>query len=56
MISPCIKICDLDPNKKFCIGCFRTIEEISMWSSFSNEQQIMIVKNLEERKNDYLGN
>lgn len=29
--SPCVKICVVHPEAKICIGCHRTIAEISAW-------------------------
>lgn len=29
--SPCIAICKLDSTQGHCIGCGRTLEEISQW-------------------------
>jgi predicted Fe-S protein YdhL (DUF1289 family) len=37
--SPCIKICKLDEKSVSCIGCGRTIEEITNWSMFNNLQK-----------------
>ena len=34
--SPCKKICVIDPESRFCIGCFRTISEISNWSNYTD--------------------
>jgi uncharacterized protein len=36
--TPCINVCKLDEDG-VCIGCFRTIEEISSWSQLSEEQR-----------------
>ncbi len=30
--SPCINVCRMDENKRLCLGCFRTLEEIAGWS------------------------
>ena len=42
--SPCINICELDPNTNLCLGCNRTIEEITNWSTMndSNKKKILI--------------
>ncbi len=29
--SPCISVCELDAQRRFCIGCLRTLEEIRVW-------------------------
>lgn len=30
--SPCQKLCSIHPTERICVGCYRTIEEISAWS------------------------
>jgi predicted Fe-S protein YdhL (DUF1289 family) len=30
--SPCINICKMDDRNGLCLGCFRTLDEISVWS------------------------
>jgi predicted Fe-S protein YdhL (DUF1289 family) len=30
--SPCVSVCRMDAERVFCIGCLRTIPEISGWS------------------------
>lgn len=44
MITPCINICKVIDNK--CIGCGRTLDEISKWSSMSDDQRKTIMKAL----------
>lgn len=50
-MSPCNKICKIN-NTGLCIGCYRTLDEISVWRSLSTDQQEMIIKELATRKND----
>jgi prolyl-tRNA editing enzyme YbaK/EbsC (Cys-tRNA(Pro) deacylase)/predicted Fe-S protein YdhL (DUF1289 family) len=33
--SPCINTCRIDPDTGYCIGCARTIPEITAWSKWS---------------------
>ena len=40
--SPCISICKMDESQTWCTGCFRSIEEITRWSSASNEAKRII--------------
>lgn len=35
MISPCIKVCVLNEND-ICTGCFRTLEEIKLWTKMTD--------------------
>jgi uncharacterized protein len=37
--SPCTKICKIDNEKGFCMGCNRTIEEITNWCRYDNQQK-----------------
>jgi predicted Fe-S protein YdhL (DUF1289 family) len=41
--SPCINVCTLDVATGLCQGCFRTLEEISLWSRVSNDQRLDIL-------------
>lgn len=47
--SPCVKKCIL--KKNICIGCGRTLEEISSWSRIDDSLRIEINKKAANRKN-----
>ena len=47
--TPCIKICVVDPETGFCIGCGRTRMEIGSWLGFSAEQRRTVMAELPER-------
>ena len=42
--SPCVAVCKIDYESGYCIGCNRTIEEITNWSTMndSNKKKILI--------------
>jgi len=40
--SPCIGVCALDDNG-YCIGCWRSMDEISRWLSLSEQQRSVLV-------------
>jgi predicted Fe-S protein YdhL (DUF1289 family) len=46
--SPCIRNCCLN-ERDICVGCLRTIDEITGWSASSAEQQRAVLKRCEER-------
>lgn len=48
--SPCVKICQIHPAARICIGCYRTIEEIGRWSSLPAEERLAIMAELDGRK------
>jgi predicted Fe-S protein YdhL (DUF1289 family) len=47
--TPCIKICVVDPETGFCIGCGRTRGEIGGWLGMSVEQRRNVMETLPER-------
>jgi uncharacterized protein len=47
--SPCIKLCTIHPVERLCIGCFRTIEEITVWSRLTPEGRAQIMADLPAR-------
>ena len=54
MHSPCVARCGLNADD-YCMGCFRHIDEIVIWSQASDEQKKQIFDSLEGRKQLYLG-
>ncbi|NPD19271.1 DUF1289 domain-containing protein [Alterinioella nitratireducens] len=48
--SPCVKICVVHPNARICIGCFRSVEEITQWSRMSSAERARIMDELPNRK------
>ena len=44
--SPCIAVCKIDYESGYCIGCNRTIEEITNWYYFSNKEKKKIIKKI----------
>ncbi|GGP46356.1 DUF1289 domain-containing protein [Shewanella algicola] len=54
MHSPCVARCGLNADD-YCMGCFRHIDEIVIWSSASDEQQQQIIDKLADRKQQFLG-
>ena len=49
MESPCLKICTYDPGTGLCQGCGRTLEEIGVWFSMSDEERRAVMEKLPER-------
>lgn len=51
--SPCINVCRMDEVGGFCLGCFRTIEEIAVWSRASDDQRLRILLSVERRRSEH---
>lgn len=49
VLSPCKKICRVSHDGKYCIGCLRTILEISNWNKFGDKKKRKIVEQLKKR-------
>jgi uncharacterized protein len=47
--SPCVKICVVDPISGFCIGCGRTVAEISLWPEMSLSERRRTLEGLPSR-------
>ncbi len=47
--SPCVSICVMHPTERICIGCHRTINEITRWSAMSAQERQTISAELPER-------
>lgn len=48
--SPCISVCQLDDRTGWCIGCFRTIDEIRDWVILPPDERHRVLANLAERR------
>ncbi|MDD2744336.1 MAG: DUF1289 domain-containing protein [Rhodocyclaceae bacterium] len=48
--SPCINICQMDASNGLCLGCFRTIEEITVWSRVDDLQRANILAAVTRRR------
>lgn len=47
--TPCIKVCVVDPDSGFCIGCGRSRLEIGGWIGFSPDERKSVMAELEGR-------
>lgn len=47
--TPCVKICVVDPETGYCIGCGRTRMEIGGWLSMSPDERRGVMATLPER-------
>jgi predicted Fe-S protein YdhL (DUF1289 family) len=48
--SPCVSICEMSPHNGFCVGCYRTLDEIAAWSVLEPEARRAIVDALPARR------
>ena len=50
--TPCRNVCNYDTADTYCIGCYRTTNEIALWMIFSEEKRMEIMRLLPKRKKD----
>ncbi|MFM8391032.1 MAG: DUF1289 domain-containing protein [Methylophilaceae bacterium] len=50
--TPCIGVCTMDDNTGFCLGCYRSLEEIQNWWDMSDEQRAQVMAQLDQRMQD----
>ena len=50
--SPCNRVCTLGPATEICMGCFRTLDEISGWVGFTNAERRAIRAALPQRETE----
>ena len=48
--SPCVSVCRMDTDNKYCIGCWRTVQEIGMWRTASDDVRQDILTQLHTRR------
>ena len=47
--SPCVSICALD-EQDICIGCHRTMDEITGWSRLDNDERLEVLEKVALRE------
>ncbi len=47
--SPCTGICQIDPARGLCIGCWRSLDEIAAWGAMTEDQRRAVMAELPAR-------
>ena len=50
MNSPCIKVCVMDDDDRYCLGCKRTLDEIARWGEMSDAERASVMAKLSLRR------
>ncbi|MEP3245444.1 MAG: DUF1289 domain-containing protein [Sneathiella sp.] len=48
--SPCTGVCTMDMKNEYCVGCFRSRLEIGGWIHMSNDEKLIVIKELRARR------
>jgi predicted Fe-S protein YdhL (DUF1289 family) len=49
IVSPCIGVCAINDSNGFCLGCYRTVEEIREWWNMTDEDREKVMGALDQR-------
>lgn len=52
--SPCVRVCLMHRQTGYCLGCYRTQDEIAAWSALSAAEKRAILARLPQRQ-QFLG-
>ena len=47
--TPCVKVCTLDARRELCLGCGRTIDEITRWATMNASERTRVIGELPAR-------
>jgi predicted Fe-S protein YdhL (DUF1289 family) len=50
--SPCVGVCQINRENGYCLGCWRTIKELTSWARLDNDTRISLVEDLRQRQSD----
>jgi len=50
--SPCTKICVMDEDDRYCLGCKRTLGEIARWGEMMDAERTAVLAQLPARRSD----
>ena len=53
--SPCISVCQIDPETGNCLGCYRSRQEIARWPAMSRDEQAKLLQALKQRRSEKTG-
>jgi len=48
--SPCVRDCRIDQVTGYCVGCLRTLREISYWESYAPAERRRVMALIDTRR------
>ncbi len=54
VVSPCVGVCAMNEDTGFCLGCYRTIDEIQGWWDMSASKRNQVMLELDGRQAESL--
>ncbi len=50
IVSPCIGVCEIDPEDGLCMGCLRTLREVADWRMTDDATRLDVLRRLKKRR------
>jgi uncharacterized protein len=50
LTSPCVGVCQINAQTKFCLGCWRSLREVAHWSRYSDDEKRDVLVSLRQRQ------
>jgi predicted Fe-S protein YdhL (DUF1289 family) len=50
VMTPCVGICQLDPDTDLCMGCWRTRDEVARWTYMDDDTRRTVVARARRRR------
>lgn len=50
VLSPCVSVCAVDPAGGYCLGCYRTLDEIAAWISIDSAERLAVWDAIDARR------
>ena len=50
--SPCVSVCEIDPETRYCRGCLRTSQEIAEWRDLDHGARLSLLDRLRDRREE----
>jgi len=48
--SPCVKVCVMDAEQRYCAECLRTLDEIARWGEMTDGERGKVMAELPDRR------
>jgi predicted Fe-S protein YdhL (DUF1289 family) len=48
--TPCVQVCIVDGQSGLCLGCYRTLNEIAAWTTFTDAERAALAAELPRRR------
>jgi predicted Fe-S protein YdhL (DUF1289 family) len=51
--TPCTGVCCMDNETGLCKGCYRTLQEITNWVNYTDQERLEVIEDLKHRERKF---